>query len=127
MISREKQALRLQQLMQEEGLNAAELSRKTGIPKSSISNYLHCKSGMNLPRAKELGSFFGVDPEWLMGGDILRSPVFRERYEAPKQETLLPYRHELGKDSESEDQRLLHAWHCASKEVQQAVRALLSL
>lgn len=86
MLSSQKQSERLKQLLEEQGMTPAELSRKTGIPKSSISNYLNAKSGMSRARSNLLGEFFDVAPEWLLGGDVPQKPVYQDTYLPRKQE-----------------------------------------
>lgn len=57
------------QLMNEKGISQAELSRRTGLPRSSISQYL---SGRNKPRDKALEAIagaLGVKTEALTAGD----------------------------------------------------------
>lgn len=86
MLSSQKQAERLKQLIGELHMTPAELSRKTGIPKSSISNYLNAKSGMSRARSNLLGEFFDVAPEWLLGGDVPQKPVYQDTYLPREQE-----------------------------------------
>lgn len=57
------------QLMNEKGISQAELSRRTGLPRSSISQYL---SGRNKPREKALKAIavaLDVKTEALTEGD----------------------------------------------------------
>lgn len=52
------------------GMKAVEISRKTGIPETTLSQYL---SGYSKPKDKRLGILadaLGVDPSWLMGFDV---------------------------------------------------------
>ena len=52
------------------GIKAVEISRKTGIPETTLSQYL---SGYSKPKDKRLGvlaDVLGVDPSWLMGFDV---------------------------------------------------------
>lgn len=52
------------------GGNRMELARRTGIGKSSISQYVN---GTNAPgniTASKIGNAFGLDPMWVMGFDV---------------------------------------------------------
>lgn len=56
--------------MSEAGLTQAELSRKSGVPESTISSY---RSGIYTPRNKKLyalATAMNVSPSWLMGYDL---------------------------------------------------------
>jgi len=62
--------IRLEQAMNEAGMTQAELSRKSGIPESTISSY---RSGLYSPRNKKLyamATAMNVSPSWLMGYDL---------------------------------------------------------
>lgn len=57
---------RLDEAMKETNISAKELSDRSGVPQSSISQYL---SGIFAPRnqtAKKLADALGVNPMWLM-------------------------------------------------------------
>ena len=59
-------AQRLDEAMKDININAKELSDRSGVPQSSISQYL---SGIFAPRnqtAKKLADALGVNPMWLM-------------------------------------------------------------
>lgn len=61
---------RIKEAMCSQGITAIELSRRTGIPKSSISQYL---SGFTKPRANRICSIakaLNVSEVWLMGYDV---------------------------------------------------------
>lgn len=50
--------------------NRMEFSRRTGVGKSSISQYVN---GTNAPgniTASKIGNAFGLDPMWVMGFDV---------------------------------------------------------
>ena len=54
--------------------NRMEFSKKTGIGKSSISQYVN---GTNAPgniTAKKISDAFNVDPMWVMGFDVPMNP-----------------------------------------------------
>lgn len=59
----------LKKIMQEKGISQAELSKRTGIPKSAMSQYL---SGAFKPKQKRtylLAKALGVSEAWLIGMD----------------------------------------------------------
>ena len=61
---------RLAEALQFRGMTAAELSRKSGVDKGSISNYL---KGKFLPKSNAIGSMakaLNVSPAWLLGYDL---------------------------------------------------------
>lgn len=65
---------RLSELMRYFGIKQADLSKRTGIPKSAISMYV---SGQRQPRQDKLtiiADAYGIDEAWLMGYDV---PMFR--------------------------------------------------
>lgn len=69
---------RFENALQQSGLTAAELSRKTGISESTISQY---RSGYSQPkkeRGEILAKALDVDPAWLMGYDTPIQPVFAD-------------------------------------------------
>lgn len=63
-------AQRLRDALNRAGLRAQDLSNRSGIGKSSISQYL---SGSHAPSNKSAGAMaevLGVNPVWLMGFDV---------------------------------------------------------
>lgn len=61
---------RLNELLQALNITQAELSARTGIHKSAISNYLH---GTREPRQDKISMIceaFNVEPAWIMGFDV---------------------------------------------------------
>ncbi len=61
---------RLNEAMQKRGINATELSKRTGINKSSVSRYL---TGENIPRSLAIGKMaqaLRVNPAWILGYDV---------------------------------------------------------
>lgn len=66
----EKGRFRLKEALTIRGINAAELSRRTGIPTSSISRYI---TGQSIPKQNPLALMaesLRVNPAWLMGYDV---------------------------------------------------------
>ena len=61
---------RLAQAMQIRKIKAAELSEKTGIPKSSLSEYLKGKYQAKPNAVCLLSNVLNVDQHWLLGYDV---------------------------------------------------------
>ena len=66
-------AKRIKEAMEYAGVTQQELSNKSGIGKSSISQYVHGTYIPNNATAQKLGDALGVSPVWLMGFDV---PMF---------------------------------------------------
>ena len=61
---------RLNEAMKLRGMNAKELSDKSGLAKSSVSRYL---SGENIPRSIAIGKMataLNVSPAWILGYNL---------------------------------------------------------
>ena len=61
---------RLVELMETFGITQSELSKKSGVPTSALSNYI---KGYRVPRQDKIGAIadaYNVDPAWLMGYDV---------------------------------------------------------
>lgn len=63
-------AKRLRAALDKTGLTQAELSRRTNIPKSAISQYLSGAFEPKQDRLELLARVFGVPEAWLMGFDV---------------------------------------------------------
>lgn len=63
-------AKRLRAALDKTGLTQAELSRRTKIPKSAISQYLSGAFEPKQDRLELLAKVFGVPEAWLMGFDV---------------------------------------------------------
>ena len=66
----EKISTRLAEALKTRGMTAAELARKSGVDKGSISNYLKNKF---IPKQFAIGAMakaLNVSPAWLMGYDV---------------------------------------------------------
>lgn len=66
-------APRLNQIMIEKGLNQTELSRRTGLDKSLISNYVNGKYRPKEENLILIAKVLNVDKAWLMGYDVDKS------------------------------------------------------
>lgn len=61
---------RLNEALNLRGMTAADLAKKSGLNKSSISRYL---TGENIPRSIAIGKMskaLGVNPAWVLGYDV---------------------------------------------------------
>lgn len=65
-------AKRLRQAMDEMGLKAVELSEKSGLGKSSISQYMNGSHSPSNISAGKMGKVLKVNPLWLMGFDVTK-------------------------------------------------------
>lgn len=63
-------AQRLEELLTQNDMTAAELSRKTGIPESAISNYRAGKYEAKQRRLEQLSKALNTTPAYLMGWDV---------------------------------------------------------
>lgn len=63
-------ARRLQEAMDKEGLKAIDLSRKSGVLKSSISQFLNARGRPSNTNAKKMAEVLRVNPLWLLGYDV---------------------------------------------------------
>ena len=63
-------AQRLQQLMDIEGIRAADIVRATGISKSRISHYLKGDWEAKQDSIYYISEAYSLDPAWLMGYDV---------------------------------------------------------
>lgn len=64
---------RLKQVMSERKISQSELSRRTGIGRNSISDYLNGKYEAKQDKVFELAKALNVNEAWLMGFDISKN------------------------------------------------------
>ncbi|PZI98494.1 transcriptional regulator [Staphylococcus aureus] len=64
---------RLKQIMSERKISQSELSRRTGIGRNSISDYLNGKNEAKQDKVFELAKALNVNEAWLMGFDISKN------------------------------------------------------
>lgn len=70
---------RLKDLMETREITAAELSRRSGIRASSISDYLKGKYEPKQDKIDKLAEALSVSPAWLMGYDApMKKPIQEE-------------------------------------------------
>lgn len=62
---------RLKELRKANRLSISELSRRTGIVRSTLSSIESGKRKMNIDHAKILAPFFGVSIDFILGGDAV--------------------------------------------------------
>lgn len=61
---------RLAELMTTLNINQADLCKRTGIKKASMSNYVNGNREPNRTALFQLSEPFGINPAWLMGYDV---------------------------------------------------------
>lgn len=78
-------ANRLKEALRVNNMRAYELSEKTGLDKSLISNYLSGKYKAKQDKLAILGDVLNVNPVWLMGYDVpmelKKEDPFRNEYD----------------------------------------------
>lgn len=65
---------RLRKAIDMKGITQKQLSDKTGISNSSISQYLHGHSRPRPSNVEKLARALDVDPGWLIGFDVTNKP-----------------------------------------------------
>ena len=71
---KEETARRLLLALSNAGITSSELSEKSGVSKSSISQYCHAIQSPSNLSAPKMARVLGVDPLWLMGFDVPMKP-----------------------------------------------------
>ena len=69
---------RLKQIMSERNISQSELSRRTGIGRNSISDYLKGKYEAKQDKVFELAKELNVNEAWLMGFDISKDRIIND-------------------------------------------------
>ncbi|PTJ15920.1 LexA family transcriptional regulator [Staphylococcus simulans] len=69
---------RLKQIMSERSISQSELSRRTGIGRNSISDYLKGKYEAKQDKVFELAKVLNVNEAWLMGFDISKDRIIND-------------------------------------------------
>ncbi|HDD7535837.1 TPA: helix-turn-helix domain-containing protein [Staphylococcus aureus] len=93
---------RLKQIMSERKISQSELSRKTGIGRNSISDYLNGKYEAKQDKVFELAKALNVNEAWLMGFDISKNRKIENnditsiynKLTPPRQKNVLNYANE---------------------------------
>lgn len=65
-----RMAERLRYAMDQNGITAAELARRAGINKSSVTQYLQAAHSTSKEGAERMAAILHVNPAWLMGYDV---------------------------------------------------------
>ena len=65
---------RLKSQMEEKGLTQADLSRLACVDRSLMSKYLHGIKSPKIDTVRRLASVLYVNPEWLEGYDVEKTP-----------------------------------------------------
>lgn len=97
---------RLKEALKYRGMKAIELSNKTGIGKSSISDWMSGKYEAKQDKVFLLAKALGVDEAWLMGLDVPMIPrddilSIYNKLEEPRQEKVYTYAEEQLHEQES--------------------------
>ncbi|KAJ46281.1 peptidase S24-like protein [Staphylococcus aureus 917] len=93
---------RLKQIMSERKISQSELSRRTGIGRNSISDYLNGKYEAKQDKVFELAKALNVNEAWLMGFDISKNRKIENndiasiysKLTSPRQKNVLNYANE---------------------------------
>ncbi|WP_255964516.1 LexA family transcriptional regulator [Staphylococcus aureus] len=93
---------RLKQIMSEQKISQSELSRRTGIGRNSISDYLNGKYEAKQDKVFELAKALNVNEAWLMGFDISKNRKIENndiasiysKLTPPRQKNVLNYANE---------------------------------
>lgn len=103
---------RLKQIMSERNISQSELSRRTGIGRNSISDYLKGKYEAKQDKVFELAKVLNVNEAWLMGFDICKDRVINDnditsiynKLTPPRQHNVLDYaNHQLELQNSTDD------------------------
>ena len=74
-------AQRLKEAMSDKNMKAVELSAKSGVLKSSISQYINGSHSMSNKAAGAIGKVLGVNPVWLMGFEVPKYAVEESQHQ----------------------------------------------
>ena len=74
-------AQRLKEAMNDKNMKAVELSAKSGVLKSSISQYINGSHSMSNKAAGAIGKVLDVNPVWLMGFDVPKYAVEKSQHQ----------------------------------------------
>ena len=73
---------RLKEMMEDLNISAADIVRKTGINKSTLSNYINGKRIADQDHLAQIADPYGIDPAWLMGYDVpMKAPISPSDYD----------------------------------------------
>lgn len=89
---------RLQEIMDIKSVKQSDIVKKTGIPKSAISQYLSGKFEAKQDRVYLLAKMFNVSEAWLMGYDVPMGSTFAPSELSAREETLVANYRQLNED-----------------------------
>ncbi|EYM93952.1 hypothetical protein W127_02664 [Staphylococcus aureus DAR3576] len=106
---------RLKQIMSERKISQSELSRRTGIGRNSISDYLNGKYEAKQDKVFELAKALNVNEAWLMGFDISKNRKIENnditsiynKLTPPRQENVLNYATEQLEEQNNDSDNLV--------------------
>ncbi|EYN80879.1 hypothetical protein W158_01009 [Staphylococcus aureus DAR3772] len=106
---------RLKQIMSERKISQSELSRRTGIGRNSISDYLNGKYEAKQDKVFELAKALNVNEAWLMGFDISKNRKIENnditsiynKLTPPRQENVLNYANEQLEEQNNDSDNLV--------------------
>ncbi|PCF53185.1 peptidase S24 [Staphylococcus delphini] len=106
---------RLKQIMSERKISQSELSRRTGIGRNSISDYLNGKYEAKQDKVFELAKVLNVNEAWLMGFDISKNREIEnsitsiyDQLTPPRQQNVLNYAHGQLEEQNDEVNNIVH-------------------
>lgn len=108
---------RLQKALSEKGMTASELSAKSKVGKSDISNYINGKYIAKADKAYMLAYALDVDPEWLITGEEPKVNRFITPAELPKPEPI----------TDNDILELIVSWGKAEEWQKTAVKKILNM
>lgn len=83
---------RLEEMMKELNIIPADIVRKTGINKSTLSNYINGKRNAVQDQLSKIADAYGIDPAWLMGYDVhMKMPVSIDDYDSERVKRAIEY------------------------------------
>lgn len=93
---------RLKEALDIRGMKAADLAKKTGIGKSSISTYLAGEYRAKQENVKKIADALNVDPDWLNGYDVPMesTPLERAKKAVDKYNLYIAALHSIGWDEQ---------------------------
>ncbi|HAR6718540.1 TPA: helix-turn-helix domain-containing protein [Staphylococcus aureus] len=106
---------RLKQIMSERKISQSELSRRTGIGRNSISDYLNGKYEAKQDKVFELAKALNVNEAWLMGFDISKNRKIENnditsiynKLTPPRQKNVLNYANEQLEEQNSKGDNVI--------------------
>jgi len=116
---------RIKEILEYFDISASDLSKRTGLAKSTLSCYM---SGKRIPRQEQLAMIsdpFNINPVWLMGYDV---PMFNNAESNELAESLDKFKltTELGNIS-NDEMKMIIAYRKADELTKQMIKKLLGV